>query len=406
MDSTLANLEAKANISRGTSYTKPRTITLDNKYDGVVSVDVWTGYAVNVVSKSGARQVICGPQTIQLDYDQTLEALHMSTGCPKTADKLVRTAYLRHENNKVSDLITVETQDFVRCDIKVSYCVDFLEEYRDKWFNVENYVKYLCDRIRSELKRVAKKYTIEDFYQNYSYIVHNVALDVDNDNGYEGRLFVENGMFVHDCEVLYITVDDDIAEMLRVHQQDMIAQSLKLTDAEKRVTVAKKLADAEQEEQALRTQQLINKMELQQEEALRKIAIQAEVNRQTEAEKAASKQAEKDMQVLISAIHDASLARKDKEYQQEIAHEQQMADIEKAKQDAYAETVATIMASIQPGLIEAMTSKSNADMTTAVAQAVGPYALAKDESVSEVVQTLLRGTTLESVISNIQTAKE
>jgi len=37
---TMANLEAKANISRGTSYTKPRTITLDNKYDGVVSMDI------------------------------------------------------------------------------------------------------------------------------------------------------------------------------------------------------------------------------------------------------------------------------------------------------------------------------------------------------------------------------
>ena len=42
-EDTLANLEAKANISRGTSYTKPRTITLDTKYEGAVSVDVWTG---------------------------------------------------------------------------------------------------------------------------------------------------------------------------------------------------------------------------------------------------------------------------------------------------------------------------------------------------------------------------
>ena len=66
--STLANLEAKANISRGTSYTKPRTITLDNKFEGVVSVDVWTGYAVNVISKNGERKVVCGPQTILLDY--------------------------------------------------------------------------------------------------------------------------------------------------------------------------------------------------------------------------------------------------------------------------------------------------------------------------------------------------
>ena len=59
--STLANLETNASISRGTSYTKPRTITLDNKFEGVVSIDVWTGYAVNVVSKNGERKVVCGP---------------------------------------------------------------------------------------------------------------------------------------------------------------------------------------------------------------------------------------------------------------------------------------------------------------------------------------------------------
>ena len=54
---TLANLEAKANISRGTSYSKPRTITLDTKYEGVVAIDIWTGYAVNVISKDGTRKV-------------------------------------------------------------------------------------------------------------------------------------------------------------------------------------------------------------------------------------------------------------------------------------------------------------------------------------------------------------
>ena len=293
LDSTLANLEAKANISRGTSYTKPRTITLDNKFDGVVSVDVWTGYAVNVISKSGERKVVCGPQTILLDYDQTFEELQMSTGKPKTTDNLIKTVFLRHENNKVSDLVDVETKDFVNCRIKVSYCVDFQKEHMDKWFNVENYVKYMCDRIRSEMKRVAKQYTIEEFYQNYSEIMRAVAIDsgceTDGEAGKKGRFFPENGMLVHDCEVLSISVDSDIEDMLIAHQQEMIAQSLKLSDAEKRVAVAEKLAVAEQKEQELRNQQLINKMKLQREEALEKLAIQAEVNRTQDAEKLAAK---------------------------------------------------------------------------------------------------------------------
>ena len=406
MDSTLANLEAKANISRGTSYTKPRTITLDNKFDGVVSVDVWTGYAVNVISKSGERKVVCGPQTILLDYDQTFEELQMSTGKPKTTDNLIKTVFLRHENNKVSDLVDIETKDFVNCRIKVSYCVDFQKEYMDKWFSVENYVKYMCDRIRSDMKRIAKNYTIEQFYQQYSEIMRAVALDsgceTDGENGKKGRFFCENGMLVHDCEVLSISIDSDIEDMLIAHQQEMIAQSLKLSDAEKRVAVAEKLAVAEQKEQELRNQQLINKMQLQREEAVKKLAIQAEINALQDAEKLAAKRAEQDMQTVIDAIHDASLARKDKDNAQEIEHKRQLAAIEEAKQKAYAETVAAIMGSISEDLVAAMTSKSNNDMTVAIAQAIAPYALAGDnESVSDVVNKLLRGTALEQLIDDV-----
>ena len=406
LDSTLANLEAKANISRGTSYTKPRTITLDNKFDGVVSVDVWTGYAVNVISKSGERKVVCGPQTILLDYDQTFEELQMSTGKPKTTDNLIKTVFLRHENNKVSDLVDVETKDFVNCRIKVSYCVDFLKEHMDKWFNVENYVKYMCDRIRSEMKRIAKQYNIEEFYQNYSEIMRAVAIDcgceTDGECGKKGRFFSENGMLVHDCEVLSISVDKEIEKMLTMHQQEMIAQSLKLSDAEKRVAVAEKLAVAEQKEQELRNQQLINKMQLQREEAVKKLAIQSEINALQDAEKLAAKKAEQDMQVIIDAIHDASLARKDKDNTMEIEHKRQLASIEEAKQKAYAETIAAIMGSISEDLVAAMTSKSNNDMTVAIAQAIAPYALAgENESVSDVVNKLLRGTALEQLIDDV-----
>ena len=410
-DSTLANLEAKANISRGTSYTKPRTITLDNKFDGVVSVDVWTGYAVNVISKSGKREVVCGPKTILLDYDQTFEELQMSTGKPKTTDKLIKTVFLRHENNKVSDLVDVETKDFVNCRILVSYCVDFDKNHMDKWFNVENYVKYMCDRIRSEMKREAKKYTIEEFYQNYSTIMRNVAIAYnpntenskkDRATSRSGRFFPENGMLVHDCEVLSISIDSDIEDMLATHQLEMISQSLKLSDAEKRVAVAEQLAVAEQKEQELRNQQLINKMNLQREEAMKKLEIQAEINRLQDAEDMAKKQAEKDLQKVMDAIHDATLARKDKVNAQEIQHKRELASIEEAKQKAYADTVASIMGSISQDLVAAMTSKSNNDMTVAIAQAIAPYALAgENESVSDVVNKLLRGTALEQLIDDV-----
>ena len=410
--STLANLEAKANISRGTSYTKPRTITLDNKYDGVVSIDVWTGYAVDVVSKNGDRKVICGPQTILLDYDQTLEVLQMSTGKPKTTDRLIKTVFLRHENNKISDIIEIETKDFVKAKIKVSYCVSFDRDYMNKWFSIDNYVKYLCDRERSIIKRMAKNYTIEDFYQNYSTLIRNYAIDeMDEDKNAEpkkkpGRFFKENGMFVYDCEVLDIDVDNDVEELLLKHQNEMIAKSLELSDAERRITVITKLTEAEQKEQELRSQQILNKLELQRTETMTKLDMQSEANRKKEAEQQAIKQAECDMSVLTDALHDAKLAREKKETDAEIAHKQALAAIEKAKQEAYADTVKKVMNSIQPGLIEALMANGNTNLMKTIADGVAPYALANNESSADVVDRLMRGTTLEGIIKQFAPKKD
>ena len=404
---SLANLEAKANISRGTSYTKPRTITLDNKLDGVVSIDVWTGYAINVISKSGKRGVVCGPQTVLLDYDQDLERLELSTGCPKTTDRPLRTVYLRHENNKVSDLISVETSDFVRANIKVSYCVDFDPAHKDKWFSVDNYVKYLCDRMRSLLKRAAKKYTINEFYQNYSDIVRSVVLglngDADANDPHKGhRFFPENGMFVHDVEVLDLSVQRDIESMLLDSQHEMIRKTLELADAQREAEIAEALTVAEKKKQELRTQELLNKMDLQKKEAEHKLAIQAQVNRQQEAEDRAKRQAESDMQPILDAIsaakeareaaeHTARQARIDAENRAYIEHQQALANVEAAKQAAYAETVKQIMSSISPELIAAIEVGGKCDLMATMAEHMSPYALAQGESVVDATQKLLNG---------------
>ena len=408
---SLANLEAKANISRGTSYTKPRTITLDNRLDGVVSIDVWTGYAVNVISKNGERKVICGPQTVLLDYDQDLERLELSTSCPKTTDRTLKTVYLRHENNKVSDVISVETSDFVRANIKVSYCVDFDIDYKDKWFAVDNYVKYLCDRMRSLLKRAAKQYTINEFYQNYSDIVRNVVLglraETENADGAEHkhrghRFFSENGMFVHDVEVLDLSVQRDIENMLLDSQHEMIRKTLELADAKREAEIAEAMSVAEQKKQELRTQELLNKMDLQKQEAEHKLAIQAQINRQQEAEDLAKKQAEKDMQPILDAIAAAGEARKNAGHKAQLEraaaenkavqeHQKAMADIEAAKQSAYAETVKEIMGAITPDLIAAIEMGGKCDLMSMMTEHMSPYALAQGESVVDATQKLLNG---------------
>lgn len=408
-------LESNAGISRGTSYTKPRTITIDNRFDGVVTIDVWTGYAINVTSKSGTREVVVGPKTKLLNYDETLEVLELSTGRPKTTDNLIKTVFLRVENNKISDLINVQTKDFVNVQIKVSYCVDFLEKYKDKWFSVENYVKYMCDRQRSLLKREAKKYNIEDFYTNASDIVRKVCLALPDENeergesevGREGRFFKENGMLVHDVEVLKIAVEPNIADILNEHQEEMIRKCLELSDATRKMEVVTKLAAFEKEEAKIKYDNQIHKLELKKTLEMEELKAKEELDKKEREQLEAKKQAECDMQTLIDAITEAKLERTKKEDATQLEYEKAKANIEKAKQEAYAETVSKIVTAIGPDLVAALTSTSNASMLETVTKSMAPYAIARgNESVAEVTDRLLRGTNLEKLIENLGKVKE
>lgn len=408
-ESALAIFEANANISRGVSYTKPRTITLDTKYDGVVAIDVWTGYAINVVSKSGKREIVVGPTTRLLDYDETLEAMELSTGRPKNTDNLLRTGFLRIENNKVSDLINAQTSDFVDVQVKVSYCVNFLEEYKEKWFNVENYVKYLCDHMRSMLKREIKKYTIQDFYANSTDIVRNLVLNKSGNKTSKnikneekiisnGRIFDENGMFVYDVEVLSINVERFVAEMLEKHQVEMIAKTLELSDAAAKMETITKLAEVERKEAELKNQNKLYIAQLAQDTEEDRLTKEAELNEKRDAIQTVRMKAKEDMQTVLATIQTAEIAREKEKKDLEIEYHKQLAEIEKAKQEAYAETVKKIIDSISPDLIAALSTKANAQLLADATKSMSPYALANGESIADTVNKLMRGTSLENIL--------
>ena len=68
-----------------------------------------------------------------------------------------------------------------------------------------------------------------------------------------------------------------------------------------------------------------------------------------------------------------------------------MADIEAAKQSAYAETVKEIMGAITPDLIAAIEMGGKCDLMSMMTEHMSPYALAQGESVVDATQKLLNG---------------
>lgn len=221
-------------LNRGSSYHKPRTITIDSKFEGAVSVNIWPGYAVQIVKKDGSRTVVEGPKSLLLQYDETLEQLELSTGKPKTDQKTFKTVYLQVQNNIVSDIITVETKDSVQAEVRLSYRVNF-EENKEKWFTVANYVKLLTQHLRSVIRNTAKKITINELNSASTDIIRNSILGEQIEGkGRPGKVFTENGMKVYDVEVLDFKIGDThIAALLKDAQHHIVERNIEITKDEK-----------------------------------------------------------------------------------------------------------------------------------------------------------------------------
>lgn len=386
-------------FTRGNEYTKPRTVTIDNKYEGAVAIDVWTGYAVNVISKNGSRKVVIGPTTYLLEYDETLEEIKFSSGTPKTSDTLLSDVYLRIDNNKVSDTISVRTKDFVIVQIRLSYSVDFLKEHIDKWFNVENYVIYLCDRMRSILKAEIKKHSIEDFYANAYEIIKKTVLSRDGED--KGMLFEENGMLVRDIDILSVRVEDSVQKMINVRQDESVEKALELSASEKDIEIARKLQEIKKEKADLEYELNHYSEELKSKMQLEIISNEEKERRAREKAQSDAKKAEQELQPILDSIQKSELAREKESNDCEIQYKKEMDNLEMQKQKAYTDALKKVIESISPELVASMTAKSNAELLGAVTEAMSPIAIANGESIADVTNKLLRGTSLEEMIEKI-----
>ena len=386
-------------FNRSNTYSKPRTITFDNKFDGVVSIDVWTGYAINVISKDGKRKTIVGPQTYLMEYDETLEIIRGKDG---------DTVYLRIDNDRIDDVIHVQTKDFVDVDVAVTYCVNFASNAQDKWFTIKDYAGYLTDHERSNIKKAVKNYTLEEFYNDGANIIKNAVTPVvhssskkNSDEATAVGQYFSNGMYVDSIEVLNIKIsNDDVRNMLNKHQAEIVSKSLELSAATKEMSVTKELEKLRAERLQLEYERAMHEIDVKSKTDMEKLTKESELARTREADEKAAKEAKKNLQPILDAIQVAELARDKKDSDQTLAWQKEHDKLELDKQKAYTDNVKKVVDSISPDLIAAITSGARADMVKEIAQSLSPYALAgENESVADLVDKLLRGSGLEGVVN-------
>ncbi len=231
-------------LKRKSKFTAPRSITLDTKFDGAVVINVWPGYAVQVVNKTGERNVVIGPAGFALDYDQTLEVMELSTGKPKTDHDLLKTVYLRVKNNRISDIVNFVTKDLVAVSIRVNFNVNF-EGDTKKWFDVENYVKFLTQHLRSIIRNVMKGHGIDEVQQNAVNIIRDAILGKSKTSDKRsGRAYEDNGMKIYDVEVLSVDINDrEISQLLEKQQREVVEASLTIATQERKFKTTERIQD-------------------------------------------------------------------------------------------------------------------------------------------------------------------
>jgi len=386
-------------FERKTQYTPPRTITLQTKWDGAVTVEVWTGYAMMLVRKSGEKRVVVGPQTVLLEYDESPQVLMLSRGKPKTTDNLLRTAFLLTRANKVSDVVKVETSDFCKLDVKVSYRVNF-EGDSESWFGVENYVKFLCDHMRSKLRNAIKKIGVEEFYAKSDDIIRDVVLGktVDPSNGKvtrTGTKFEENGMNIYDIEVLDVALEDkNLAQLLTNAQREVINHTLSLAKEKRILEFTRESETIKQRTAEVRTETVVKQHELALEELKSSLAsdlAKLDAQNQTDGEKCK----------LSMAMEQARAQEAQIKLHTVRAAEEQTIELEAAK---LAQRVAWLQAEIQghverakavsPDLIAALNSFGERELIERVAKSMAPMALLGGDSVLEVLRKMVEGSPL------------
>jgi major vault protein len=358
-----------------------------------------------VVNRNGDRRVIVGPQTYLLEYDETLQVMELSTGTPKSDDKLYRTVYLRVLNNKVSDAVEAETRDLCRVHLHLSYRVNF-EGDGNRWFNSENYVRLLTDHLRSLIRHAVKQYGVEEFYARSVSILRDVILGPQVEGGKRpGRFFEENGMRVYDVEVLDVTLGDEaIAGMLVEAQHAAVRQALTVAAERRKLDLARETEATRQQIQELESATRIASLAQRLRELEQAARVQtAEVTQEAEL-KRLRQAAEQAAQATLDAIHQAELSRRGAASKLDL--EVSRAEMEQRMAELQAEVRAVVekAQAVSPDLVAALQAFSDRALAEKMAQSMAPLAILGGESVAEVLARLLKGTPLANALPAVAKA--
>jgi hypothetical protein len=346
-----------------------------------VAVYIPPNHAVLVTAQS-RREVVKGPQTRVLDYNEDLEVLQLSTGKPKASEHRLATCLLQIDGNKVSDVVRVKTRDHVELDVSLSYRVSFVtrgaESDASRWFNVNDYVALLCDHLGSLVRAAVRSHPIDSFHATSAAIVRNAVLGEKHEGEPRaGRFFEENGMWLYDVEVLDVVIrDEEVLGLLSAAQRAAIESDVFRKHEELRLANERLKEAVTRDVFVERAQTLSKEVEVEVEQRRLSVARaegKVEVERREKLGRAENEAAA----LEVSSAAQAAAAERDTRRELELLA---------GRVGAFKEQ----MAALHPELVATLKMLGNQHLAAELTRNLSPLAILGGESVSEVAERLLR----------------
>ncbi|MEO1269773.1 MAG: hypothetical protein AAFX99_16930, partial [Myxococcota bacterium] len=399
------SLIAADEFSRGSTFNEPRTLTLMTRFAGVPTINVWTDYAIMVVSrKTGERRVERGPTTVLLAYDETLEVLKLSAGEAAGNQTPLETVYLKVRNNRVTHTLTARTSDHVPVRVRLALRLNFEGDDPSRWFALEDYVGYLCDYMQSVFKAEVRATTVEAFHAQADTLIRNAVLGAQDEDGHRpGTLFEDNGMRLFDLDVLEVVVEDGaIASLLNQARQQTVQSNIELAAARRKLDTERQIEAMVRERASIEAETASHKARLAREQLERELMLNLEQLTAASREHAERLQVQQAKDAVADAGHEASLERKRKNADLDRAVEASLQELRLAQIEA--ETLATVrrLEAVQEGFSEALLALGNQDTLVKVADALSVQQLLGGRNLPEVVSRVFENTPLDALMRTVQ----
>lgn len=374
---------SKMSIDRSNTYTPPRTITIDNRFDGVVTINVWAGYAISVVDKKGNRRTVIGPQTVLLNYDEELETVNGSV-------------YLSITNNTISSgrAFILRSKDSVNFSLDVAFNADYDIKHKNEWFAFNDCLATVVNELEADIRKIALEVKTEDLADG----IENLLCGIVDGYNKKNKPIHLNYAVVKS----FAPLDKALCNAINDSKIEAIQTRMHFSSLHENCVLREQIAELTRKNDENEHRNGMHRIKMGEERKLAEAKAEAEVSRAKEANEKAKLDAEKDQETAISASTKIRLQREKDETSQKIAllKEKNKAEIERINAETDAQK--KLLDSITPNLVEAITTASQHETLREVTENLSPYLMASpNESAVDVVDRLTRGTSLEGLLRKL-----